>query len=154
MAFVRMIGRGYASRVWQCTDTVTGDTVAVKVYHKSDLCPLNHHQIHREAVIHSSIRHPNILPFLGTFSDPENIYMVLQFCLKGDLYSYLKQKGRALSENQVWNPQNVSPQCHLRFCWSRWCYEVAYMLHEMLVELEACTNAHALGLRLCCAGMD
>ena len=99
--FVRMIGRGYASRVWQCTDTETGDTVAVKVYHKSDLCPLNHHQIHREALIHSSIKHPNILPFLGTFSDPENIYMVLHFCPKGDLYSYLKQKGRALSENQV-----------------------------------------------------
>jgi Protein kinase domain len=108
-----MIGRGYASRVWHCTDTYTGAAVAVKVYHKQNLCPLNHHQIHREAHIHGSISHPNILPFLGNFSDAENIYMVLQYCSKGDLYSYLKQKGRALSESQVRNATTDPTATHM-----------------------------------------
>lgn len=103
LAFKRLIGRGYASRVWECIDHTNGARRAVKVYRKRDLCPLNLHQIKREALIHSSIAHEtcNVLPFFGSFSDVDHVYMILDYCAKGDLYNYLRAKQRSLSESQA-----------------------------------------------------
>jgi serine/threonine protein kinase len=97
----RLVGRGYASRVFKASDTVTGTTVALKVYRKADLCPLNVHQIRREVLIHSRLNHPTVLPLFAAFEDANSIYMALEYCSKGDLYNYLRKKGHALSETQV-----------------------------------------------------
>lgn len=101
LAFKRLIGRGYASRVWECIDHVNGARRAVKVYRKRDLCALNLHQIQREALIHGSIAHPCVLPFFGSFSDVDHVYMILDYCAKGDLYNYLRAKRRSLTDSQV-----------------------------------------------------
>lgn len=97
----RVVGRGYASRVYECLDLVSNTNVALKVYHKADLCPLNFHQIKREMLIQSSFVHPNILGIYAAFNDAENVYMVLEYAAKGDLYHYLRHKGRRLTERQV-----------------------------------------------------
>jgi len=97
----RIVGRGYASRVYESLDRVSNTTVALKVYRKADLCPLNFHQIKREMLIQSSFTHPNILGIFAAFNDAENVYLVLEFAAKGDLYHYLRHKGRRLTERQV-----------------------------------------------------
>lgn len=105
----RVIGRGYASRVYQCVDKVSGQEVALKVYHKANLCPLNFHQIKREMLIQSRLDHPNVLSIYAAFDDSENVYMVLEFAAKGDLYNYLRHKGRKLTEGQVSDHPCYSP---------------------------------------------
>ena len=65
------------------------------------LCPLNVHQVRREVLVHSSLAHENILPLYAAFEDDASVFLVLEFCAKGDLYGYLRSKGRALSEAQV-----------------------------------------------------
>lgn len=80
---------------------MNGARRAVKVYRKCDLCPLNLHQIQREALIHGSIAHPCVLPFFGSFSDVDHVYMILDYCAKGDLYNYLRAKRRSLTDSQV-----------------------------------------------------
>lgn len=101
LSFKRLIGKGYASRVWECIDIASGERRAVKVYRKRNLCALNLHQIRREALLHSSIAHPCILPFFGSFSDDDHVYMILDYCAKGDLYNYLRAKQRCLTDSQV-----------------------------------------------------
>lgn len=96
-----IIGRGYASSVYECLDRVSNTTVALKVYRKEDLCPLNFHQLKREMLIQSNFRHPNILAIYAAFDDIKNVYMVLEYAAKGDLYNYLRHKGRRLSECQA-----------------------------------------------------
>ena len=97
----RLIGRGYASRVYAAHDATSDGPMALKVYKKADLCPLNVHQIRREMRIHSALRHGTVLRMYAAFEDDESLFMALEFCAKGDLYNYLKNKGRALSETQV-----------------------------------------------------
>jgi serine/threonine protein kinase len=100
-AVSKLIGRGYASRVYAALDAATNTLMALKVYRKADLCPLNVHQIRRETVIHAALAHDTVLPLFAAFEDNASIFMALEFCEKGDLYNYLKSKGRALSEMQV-----------------------------------------------------
>ena len=97
----RLIGRGYASRVYAAHDTASSTPMALKVYRKAELCPLNVHQIKREMRIHSALAHPSVLALYAAFEDDEHLFMALEFCAKGDLYNYLKSKGRALSETQA-----------------------------------------------------
>lgn len=113
LAFKRLIGRGYASRVWECVDNVNGARRAVKVYRKGNLCSLNRHQIQREALIHSSIAHPCVLPFFGSFSDVDHVYMILDYCAKGDLYNYLRAKRRSLTDSQVCSSTVSNSGCWL-----------------------------------------
>lgn len=97
----RLIGRGYASRVYEARDAATGATVALKVYRKAKLCPLNFHQIRREVRIHAAFSHPGILALYAAFEDDGAIYLALEHCAKGDLYNYLRQRGTALTESQA-----------------------------------------------------
>jgi serine/threonine protein kinase len=46
-------------------------------------------QISREIEIQSYLRHPNILRSYGNFYDNNQVYMVLEYAAKGDLYEYL-----------------------------------------------------------------
>lgn len=54
-------------------------TVALKAYIKSELHPINHHQVRREIEIHSSLIHDNIIEFYGWFEDNCHYYIVQEF---------------------------------------------------------------------------
>jgi 3-phosphoinositide dependent protein kinase-1 len=38
-------------------------------------------------------RHPNVVSLFSTFSDPENLYYVLELCPGGELFSQLREHG-------------------------------------------------------------
>lgn len=87
--------------MFEAVDQVTGETIALKAYHKARLCGLNLHQIHREIRIHAAFSHRSILRMHAAFEDDAAIFLVLEHCPKGDLFNYLRLRGKTLTESQV-----------------------------------------------------
>ena len=40
------------------------------------------------------LNHPNIVKMYGFFSDPDFIYLAMELCISGQLYSFLKKRRR------------------------------------------------------------
>ena len=53
-----------------------------------------------EINIIASMRHPNILLYMGTTIDENNYYMITEYLPKGSLYEYLHHKRKKLTEKQ------------------------------------------------------
>ena len=57
----------------------------------------------REITIHSSLNHNNIAKYYDSFFENDSLYIVLQYCPKGDLYKFIQsQKGIPLNESKIW----------------------------------------------------
>ena len=74
---------------------------AIKVISKQKILQKNLiHQIRLEVDIQYKLDHPHILKLYDHFEDDNNIYLVLQYCGKGQLYQMVKREGR-IEEKQA-----------------------------------------------------
>lgn len=48
-------------------------------------------QLAREIKIQSFLNHPNIVKLYGWFAEEDQVYLILELCYSGQLYSYLKR---------------------------------------------------------------
>lgn len=95
------LGNGKFGRVYLAREKRTKYIVAIKKMTKSQLLASNYeHQLRREIEIQSHLRHPNILRLYGYFYDDKNVYLILEYAVKGELYNFLGKKGR-FPEDQV-----------------------------------------------------
>ena len=84
---------GYASTVFKATCVHSGVTVALKVYEPSRLHPISQHQLMREARLHPTLDHPNIVKMYASFKYKGLVVMVVEWCDSGDLLAlYYKNK--------------------------------------------------------------
>jgi serine/threonine protein kinase len=68
---------------------------ALKVLYKQQLSKGNvEHQLRREIEIQGNLRHNNVLRLYGYFWDANRIYLILEFCQKGEMYKLLQKAGR------------------------------------------------------------
>ena len=51
-------------------------------------------QIRSEIEIQSHLKHKNVLRMYGYFWDKKRVYMILEYCPRGDMYTYLKERKR------------------------------------------------------------
>ena len=66
-----------------------------------------------EINILSKINHPNLVQYISSCSDDEGIYIIMEFCIYGDLYSLLhmvKKKKVYVNEDIIWD---IAYQCLL-----------------------------------------
>lgn len=56
--------------------------------------------IRQEIILQSKLIHKNILKLYEYFEDNENMYIILEYCSHGNLYSLLEKKGM-LSEQEA-----------------------------------------------------
>jgi NIMA (never in mitosis gene a)-related kinase len=66
-----------------------------------------------EINILSKINHPNLVQYISSCSDDEGIYIIMEFCIYGDLYSLLhmvKKKKVYVNEEIIWD---IAYQCLL-----------------------------------------
>ena len=56
----------------------------VKIASKEDL-----HRVRREIKILKSLRHPNIIQLYEIIEDMENIYLIMEYASKGELFNYI-----------------------------------------------------------------
>lgn len=78
-----IVGQGTFSTVHKCI-CPKGNEVAVKCVRLSDMHG-ELHNLHREVQILQRVRHPHILTYLGSYHDPEHIYIVTELCPAGNL---------------------------------------------------------------------
>lgn len=91
----RPLGKGKFGSVYLARLKENHFLVALKVLFKSQLQKSNvEHQLRREIEIQGHLRHPNILRMYAYFWDEKRIYLVLEYAQGGEMYKYLKKKGR------------------------------------------------------------
>jgi len=87
----KLIGSGEFAEVYE--GTYRKVRVAIKILKESNSAALFLH----EADIMSSLKHPNLVHFLGVAQKPDNIiYIVTEFMAKGSLLHYLTTRGRSV----------------------------------------------------------
>jgi serine/threonine protein kinase len=79
-----VIGRGGYGVVCRAYDTVRQTEVAIKcLNHGFDQRLLN--RVEQEIKIHSTLNHPNVVQFLGSFNEGGTTYIVLEYCANGSV---------------------------------------------------------------------
>lgn len=92
--------------------------VALKVLHKKQLMEAKvEYQLRREIEIQSHLRHKNILRLYGYFWDEKQIYLILEYAPKGQLYDILQKRER-FSERRAAMYINSLARA-LRYCHSK-----------------------------------
>lgn len=90
--FVRALGHGYASTVFEAEHTPSKIHCVVKVCMKTRMSQEETKRIRREIRNHSNVFHRHILTFYAAFEDHSAFYLVLEYASQGDLYTYIKRQ--------------------------------------------------------------
>ncbi|XP_077248329.1 protein kinase superfamily protein [Tasmannia lanceolata] len=88
------IGSGSFAVVWRSTHRSLGLEVAIKEINKKQLNSKINESLRKEITILRQIRHPNIICLHEAIETADKIYLVLEYCMGGDLSSYIQRFGR------------------------------------------------------------
>jgi hypothetical protein len=72
--------------------------VAVKIMNKREMSNQDLELVKTEIDILKICQHPNIIRLFDIFENNEFIYIIMEFCSGGDLFSYIEKRGFRLSE--------------------------------------------------------
>lgn len=92
------IGKGAFSSIYRAFDEKEQKNVAIKVIKKQRVMKIMK-QIRLEISLLHSLDHPNIVTCFGSFEDKKYLYIILEYCEKGDLSELLK--ANVFSEQDV-----------------------------------------------------
>eukprot|EP00041_Stephanoeca_diplocostata_P020062 m.440212 g.440212 ORF g.440212 m.440212 type:complete len:472 (-) comp21465_c0_seq6:183-1598(-) len=90
------IGDGTFAKVKTARHKLTGVKVAIKVINKNKLRRSTLQHVTREAQIHRTLDHPNIVKMLEVIDTDDVLYLVLEFVPGGDLFDYVIKHKRLL----------------------------------------------------------
>ncbi|XP_063714696.1 serine/threonine-protein kinase 33-like [Symsagittifera roscoffensis] len=97
-----VLGKGTFGTVCLAHEVETGNKFAVKKVSKEKAGTVGLRLLQREVDILKRVQHPNIICLLNIFETPRSMYLVLDYCDKGDLKKQLKlQKNGRFTEPQV-----------------------------------------------------
>eukprot|EP00696_Hemimastix_kukwesjijk_P004980 gnl/Hemi2/16353_TR5444_c1_g1_i1.p1 gnl/Hemi2/16353_TR5444_c1_g1~~gnl/Hemi2/16353_TR5444_c1_g1_i1.p1 ORF type:complete len:376 (+),score=67.29 gnl/Hemi2/16353_TR5444_c1_g1_i1:135-1262(+) len=112
------LGAGKFGKVYLAREKKTRCIVALKVLFKEQLRRSGvEHQLRREIEIQSNLRHPNILRLYGYFHDAKRVYLILEFCLRGELYKELQRLKcftEAVAANYISQVARALKACHAK----------------------------------------
>ena len=95
------IGNGKCGVVKKGINKVTGEEVAIKIMSKNDMSPFDLEQVKNEVEILKIANHPNIIKLHSVFESVYYIYIIMEYCAGGDLFSYLEQRQFKLKEERA-----------------------------------------------------
>ncbi|RSH79176.1 spindle assembly checkpoint kinase [Apiotrichum porosum] len=93
----RPLGKGHFGRVYLARlKTASSFIVALKCLDRAavEKNPNVERQVRREIEIMMNLRHPNIVRLYDYFADEKNLYLMLEFAGKGELFKQLAKLGR------------------------------------------------------------
>jgi len=76
----------------------TGRKVAIKIMNKKDMNNQDLELVKTEIEILKICQHPNIIQLYDVFENLEFIYIIMEHCSGGDLFSYIEKRGFRLPE--------------------------------------------------------
>jgi len=87
---IRILGVGTFGKVWLCVHKKTGTPYALKSLSKYEI--IQHDQVGsvaQEKNIMASLDHPFVIKLVGSFTDKQHLYMVLELVQGGELFSVI-----------------------------------------------------------------
>lgn len=94
-----IIGRGHFATVYTCTDKITGDLYAVKVFERfsGDKMKIKREDmefIRNEVKLMSTLQHPNIICVRDLIAEDEHIFIVMDLAKRGELFNLIVHRTR------------------------------------------------------------
>ena len=79
----------------------SGRQVAIKIINKKLVGPVDVQQVKSEIDILKIAKHPNIIKLYDVFENEKLIYIIMEYCAGGDLFSYIEKRGFKLKEERA-----------------------------------------------------
>ncbi|GAX80075.1 hypothetical protein CEUSTIGMA_g7513.t1 [Chlamydomonas eustigma] len=92
------VHEGYASSVYRALCRLSKRKVVLKIYHPDLLHEISRYQLLREARLHVTLMHPNIIRMYAAFKQADGVVLVQEYADGGDLLQLLVRSGARLSE--------------------------------------------------------
>ena len=95
------IGRGGFAIVYKGTHIPTNEIVAIKIIDKNQISSdsLNFKRVESEISILKIVNHKNIIKLYEILETPQKIYLVMEYCERGELFDYIVNN-KKLTEKQ------------------------------------------------------
>ena len=99
---VRSLGEGTTGKVKLAIERATDRQCAIKIISKSLFERKPHLQvkIQREIALMRLVDHPHLLKLIDVLESPSNLYIVLEYASRGELFDYLVEH-RSLSDEEA-----------------------------------------------------
>lgn len=97
------VGKGASGRVFLVKDRHSGERLALKVIEKTsvyDNADSLRHALDERLVLEMATDHPFILNLRYAFQTQRRLYLVTEYCDGGDLFDYLRKRGKPFREQQ------------------------------------------------------
>mmetsp|Transcript_70909 Transcript_70909/g.207774 ORF Transcript_70909/g.207774 Transcript_70909/m.207774 type:complete len:716 (-) Transcript_70909:287-2434(-) len=97
----RSLGKGSFGVVRSVRRKATGDVYALKTMRKIEVIEGDLiDQVEREVQVQRNLKHENVLRLYKHFEDNDTVYLLLEYCAKGELYQLLRTcRGRRFTED-------------------------------------------------------
>lgn len=95
------VGKGASGRVFLVRDRLNGERLALKVIEKTSVYENDdayRHALDERLVLEMACDHPFILNLRYAFQTASRLYLVTEYCDGGDLFDYLKKRGKPFRE--------------------------------------------------------
>ena len=95
------LGKGKFGLVKLGVDKKTGQKVAIKIMKKSNMDSSDLELVRTEIEILKICQHPNIIRLYNVFENADYMYIIMEYCSGGDLFSYLENRNFRVSEKRA-----------------------------------------------------
>ncbi|KAI6188641.1 Serine/threonine-protein kinase PLK [Aphelenchoides besseyi] len=97
----RFLGKGGFARCYELIDKMKKRTYAAKVISKTILVKKTQREkVMQEVLIHTPLKHPNVVRLYGHFEDADNVYVLLELCARRSLMELHKRR-RTITEPEA-----------------------------------------------------
>jgi serine/threonine protein kinase len=112
---MRTLGVGTFGRVKLVRDTESDRPYALKIIDKRQIVHMKQEtHLMQEKQLLAMCRHPFVIELAATFQDEHKLYMLMELCLGGELFSRLQQQGPMVEdEGRFYSACVVSAFCYL-----------------------------------------
>lgn len=92
---LRIIGTGTFSRVRLAVIKTTQEVIVIKMMSKQDIIKKRQvEHVRNERNLLGTLKHPFVVQLKWAFQDRDNLYLVQEYAAGGELYRYLRKKGK------------------------------------------------------------
>ena len=97
----QVLGKGKFGLVKLGVHRGSGRKVAIKIINKKLVSAIDVQQVKTEIDILKIAKHPNIIQLYDVFENENYIYIIMEYCAGGDLFSYIEKRGFRLPETRA-----------------------------------------------------
>ncbi len=95
----KTLGQGTFGKVKEGIHLFTQQKVAIKILNKDKITEVNDiERVQREIHILKVVRHPNIIQLYEIIETPTKLFIIMEHCCNGELFSYITSKMKLKEE--------------------------------------------------------